>query len=379
MFRFFFLLLLMLVIPDLFIWWNFTREQVGVWRTLLVILPTLITAACMVLLVCHVRAALLMQWAFILLICITVPKLVFMLSWLIGRGLTWGHDGALPTVRLVSIALAVAMAGLQIYGTAYGWKRLQINRATLKIDGLPQAFRGYRVVQISDIHLGTYAGDTSLIKAMVDSINREKPDLIVFTGDMVNMASAEAMPFISTLRQLHARDGVLSVLGNHDYCMYQPGLTPAELKAEVERVVRIERAMHWQVLLNAHQAITRGDDTLYIAGVENIGKRPFPSVGDLAKATEGIPTNGCTILLSHDPWHWRNGVVGKTHIPLTLSGHTHGLQMQIGHYSPAAWFMHEWGGLYKEGKQQLYVSTGIGGGVPYRLGAWPKIEVFTLE
>lgn len=320
-----------------------------------------------------------MQWAFILIICITIPKLVFVLTDLIGRGVTFHWPMAQPYVHKVSIVLAVLMAAVQVYGTAYGWRSLRVIHQAIKVARLPQSFEGYRIVQLSDIHLGTYAGDTSIMQAMVDSVNRLQPDLIVFTGDMVNTASAEAMPFIKVLKGLKAKDGVLSVLGNHDYCMYQPGLTPRQQEEEVQRIVRMQRLMDWNVLLNQHYSISRGEDTLYVAGVENVGKPPFPERGKLNVAMQGIPASACTILLSHDPWHWRHGVIGQPNIALTLSGHTHALQMQVGHFSPAAWFMPEWGGLYHEGQQQLFVSTGIGGGVPYRLGAWPTIELIELR
>ena len=365
LFRFFILLLLLLILPDLFIWWNFTRIQTGFWRTLLLFLPTLMALCCMLLLICQVRAATLMQLAFILLICVAVPKLVFVLADIIGRGICWHHPNALGTVHKVATALAVGMAAMQVYGTAWGWRKLQVESTTLHVAGLPAAFKGYRMVQISDIHLGTYSGDTSLMQSMVDSINQLKPDLIVFTGDMVNTASSETLPYIKILNKLHATDGIMSVLGNHDYCMYHPGLTPQEMEAEVQRIIRSQRLMGWQVLLNENRHLVRGDDTLYVAGVENVGKPPFPTRGHLDKAMKGIPPQACTLLLSHDPWHWRHGVL-KQHpnIALTLSGHTHALQMQIGSFSPAAWFMPEWGGLYTEGRQQLFVSTGIGGGVP---------------
>ena len=161
---------------------------------------------------------------------------------------------------------------------------------------------------------------------------------------------------------------------------YQPGLSPTGQRAELQTLLRAQQLMGWQVLNNAHQAIVRQGDTLYVAGVENVGKPPFPTRGNLSKALRGIPPQACTLLLSHDPWHWRHGVVGNRPQPvLTLSGHTHALQMQIGSFSPARWLMPEWGGLYSEGTQQLYVSTGIGGSVPYRLGAWPQIELFTLH
>ena len=379
MFRFFVLLLLLLILPDLFIWWNFTKVQSGFWRTLLVVFPTILALLCMIGLMLQVRSVPLMQWAFILLICVAVPKLVFVIADLVGRGLVWHHPSALPIVHRVAIALAVLMAAVQVYGTGWGWRRLQTNHVSVRLKHLPPAFDGYRVVQISDLHLGTYADNGEVVRALVDSINKQKPDLIVFTGDIVNTASAELLPYVDILSRLKARDGVVSVLGNHDYCQYQPGLSPKQQTAETERIARMQAEMGWRLLRNAHYDIVRADDTLHIAGVENVGKPPFPERGNLAKAVEGISSQSCIILLSHDPWHWRHGVIGHSNIDLTLSGHTHALQMQVGSFSPAAWFMPEWGGLYREGTQQLFVSTGIGGNVPYRLGAWSKIEVITLR
>ena len=380
MFRFSLFLILLIVLPDLFIWWHFTRLHPGVWRTLLLLAPTLLSLACLGLLLCHVRVPQLMQAAFVLLICISIPKLVFVLTALTGKALGIALPAAeAPTVR-IGIWLAVLTAAVQIYGSAWGWQRLQVKRQQLYLQGLPPAFDGYRVVQLSDLHLGTYGGDTAFMTRLVDSVNSLRPDLIVFTGDMVNTSAAEAVPYVQVLRRLRATDGVLSVLGNHDYMTYQPGLSPAGQRAELQTLLRAQQLMGWQVLNNAHQAIVRQGDTLYVAGVENVGKPPFPTRGNLDKALRGIPPQACTLLLSHDPWHWRNGVVDNKMQPvLTLSGHTHALQMQIGSFSPARWLMPEWGGLYREGEQQLYVSTGIGGSVPYRLGAWPQIELFTLH
>ena len=350
------------------------------WRTLLLLAPTLLSLACLGLLLCHVRVPQLMQVAFVLLICISIPKLVFVLTALTGKALGLALPAAeTPTVR-IGMWLAVLTAAIQIYGSVWGWQRLQVKRQHLYLQGLPTAFDGYRVVQLSDLHLGTYAGDTAFMARLVDSVNSLRPDLIVFTGDMVNTSATETVPYVQVLRRLQATDGVLSVLGNQDYMTDQPGLSPTGQRAELQTLLRAQQLMGWQVLNNAHQAIVRQGDTLYVAGVENVGKPPFPTRGNLSKALRGIPPQACTLLLSHDPWHWRHGVVGNRPQPvLTLSGHTHALQMQIGSFSPARWLMPEWGGLYSEGTQQLYVSTGIGGSVPYRLGAWPQIELFTLH
>lgn len=379
MFRFFFLLLFLLLIPDCYIYFSYVRSQIAAWRIVALFLPTALTLILMLLLVCQIRASMLFQLVFLLFICVSVPKLVFTIVDLLGRGIAWKIPSLLPYLHKGAIILAVCMAALQVVGSTYGWRLLRTERTFIRLPKMASAFNGYKIIQISDIHLGSYSGDTSLMEQMVDSINHQHPDLIVFTGDMVNTASNEVTPFIRTLSRLRAKDGVLSILGNHDYCLYHPGLTPKQQKEEVNRIIRAQRAMGWNVLLNAHHTIYRGEDSLVVAGVENIGKPPFPTYGHLDKALQGVKSDACIVLLSHDPWHWRNQVVGKTPISLTLSGHTHALQMQVGHFSPAAWFMPEWGGLYQKGEQKLYVSTGIGGNVPYRLGAWPKIEVLTLH
>jgi len=378
-FRFFFLLLLLLIVPDLFVWWNFTRPQAGWWRTALLVAPTVATLLCMVLLFCQVRAVTLMEIAFILLVCVAVPKLAFVLFALIGKGAGLLSANAEGMVVRAGMVVSVLLAATQIYGTTFGWRKLTTVRTQISVDGLPAAFDGYRIVQISDLHLGTYAGDDSILRRMVDSVNAQMPDLIVFTGDIVNVSSDEIAPYADALKKMRAKDGVVAILGNHDYCIYYPGLSPQEQAAHVRRVVEAEKEMGWNVLLNENRKIARGADTLCIAGVENTGKPPFPSRGNLEKALEGASPSSCTILLSHDPWHWRHGVVGKAPVALTLSGHTHALQLQIGNFSPAQWFMPEWGGLYSDGAQQLFVSTGIGGTIPYRLGVWPRIEVLLLR
>lgn len=379
MIRFFLLLLLLLIVPDLFIWWNYTRQQDGALRTVLVFLPSVVTALLMITLLCHHRASWLLQAIFILIICIAVPKFTFFLVAGIGKLFSLNTVGVPLLATRLGVTFAVLTAGVQIFGSVKGWKHLFTDRHELYIRNLPKAFEGYRIVQLTDLHLGTYADDTTFIATLVDSVNSLRPDAIVFTGDLINIKSDEVLPYIRTLSRLQAKDGVYSVLGNHDYNTYHPGISPAEQANEVKRLLRMEKEMGWKVLNNEHAVIQRLNDRLYIAGVENIGKPPFPEKGNLARALHAIPDEATTVLLSHDPWHWRNGVVRKTDVQLTLSGHTHALQMQVGRFSPAAWFISEWGGLYREGDQQLYVSTGIGGSVPYRLGAWPKIELFELK
>ena len=378
MIKFFLYLILLLVLPDFLIWLNYTRVSQGIWRTALLLFPSILTLGCMVLQLCQVRVVWLMQFTFLLFICIAVPKVVFIVVALLGKLLA-NHQPEVQQIFVrVGLGLAFLMFVIQTYGAVFGWRKLQVERPALQVSGVPPSFKGYRIVQISDLHLGTYGTDTRFVKRLVDSVNACRPDLIVFSGDLINTSPDEIRPFIRTLHGLKATDGVYSILGNHDYCVYGNQDSPATRAAQVKRVVKSQKLMNWRLLLNEHVAITRGADTLYLAGVENIGKPPFPKVGSLSRALQGIPQGAFTVLLSHDPWHWRHGVVGESPVSLTLSGHTHALQMQVGSFSPAKWLTPEWGGVYQHGRQLLYVSTGVGGSIPYRLGAWPQVDLIEL-
>ena len=203
--------------------------------------------------------------------------------------------------------------------------------------------------------------------------------MIVFTGDLVNSSSEEIGQFTSVLSRMEARDGILSVLGNHDYCLYKQYTGSDSPERELAEVIRIEEAVGWRLLRNESIRIMRGNDSIVIVGVDNAGSRMFPDKSDLPKALRGLSEEEFKILLSHDPSHWRREVLPTTGIDLTLSGHTHAMQFKIGNWSPSKWTYPEWGGLYKEGKQQLYVSTGIGENIAFRFGAYPQIVVLTLD
>lgn len=376
----FYLFSVLLLLSDTFLWRNFCSQTSSVLlRSVFLFLPTLLTLICVGMMTFHLRINWLMQFTFVMFVCIALPKMVFALTYGIGKYLTGTRPELLPYVTAVAALFALATFSVQAYGVGWGWRKIVMTRQVLTLPQLPPAFKGYKIVQISDLHLGTYAGDTRFVSRLVDSVNSCRPDLIVFTGDLVNSSSDEIMPYLRVLNRLKAQDGVYSVLGNHDYCYFQSVHDVKEQLKQTRRVIRMQQMMGWKVLLNEHHVIRREASCLYLLGVENIGKPPFPSRGNLAKALKDIPADSCKILLSHDPWHWRNSVAGKAPVQLTLSGHTHALQMQIGSFSPAQWFMPEWGGLYTAGQQQLFVSTGIGGSIPYRLGAWPKIEQIVLQ
>lgn len=308
-----------------------------------------------------------------LTLVIMFPKLLFTLlavtmGWKVGLG-----------------AAAVLLTAL-LYGFIFGWRRIVVRTATCRSTLLPDDFDGYRIVHLSDLHIGTFLRNPAFIDSLADAVNGQHPDMVVFTGDLVNVSAIELLPFRKTLSAISAPDGVYSVMGNHDYCMYAQDCTHrvhgrSITVAERDRMLLqyMEDKMGWRMLMNENVVIKRGKSSIAVVGVENIGKPPFKSFGNLAKALTGLPEGMFKILLSHDPTHWRCGVLNKTDIALTLSGHTHAGQVRLGRFSPAKWAYNEWGGSYVEGNSMLHVSPGIGGTVPFRFGAWPEINVVVLK
>lgn len=309
----------------------------------------------------------LMRLIFGSILLIGLPGLTFLLMWPV---VGWGYALIVPT--------AVWLAAL--YGFFFGWRHIVVRTATCRSPLLPRAFDGYRVLQLSDIHIGTFLRNRSFVDKLVRMVNEQRPDLIAFTGDLVNVSAEELIPFQHTLRQLHAPDGVYSIMGNHDYCEYGEDKSRRNIRRNQHVLCYMEEKMGWRLLLNEHVLIHRpGSEPIALIGVENISRPPFPDYGDLPKATEGLPAGMFKILLSHDPSHWRRAVLHHTDIALTLSGHTHAGQLRIGRFSPARWAYNEWGGKYTEQGSMLHVSLGVGGTVPFRLGAWPEINVITLR
>lgn len=297
---------------------------------------------------------------------IGVPGLVFLVLWPLA-GWRW------------ALVLPAAWLLLMAYGFFFGWRHLVVRSATCTSPLLPQAFDGYRVVQLSDIHIGTFLRNRSFVDKMVRAVNAQRPDLVVFTGDLVNVSAQEIIPFQHALKQIHARDGVFSVMGNHDYCEYVEDKSESNIRKNQTVLRYLEQKIGWRLLMNEHVTLQRDGASIDLVGVENISRPPFPDYGDLEKALEGTVAGTFKILLSHDPSHWRRAVLRNTDIALTLSGHTHAGQFSLGRFSPAKWAYSEWGGKYTEDGAMLYVSTGIGGTVPFRFGAWPGIDIIQLK
>jgi uncharacterized protein len=297
------------------------------------------------------------------------------------------NEFSLESRRKFLTQSALALASLPfasfIYGITWGKYNFKVRKHTLHFPNLPQAFEGYKIVHISDIHAGSFDSMED-VKRGIDLINEQQPDLIAFTGDLVNNVAEEIDPYIALFKNLTAKDGVVSCLGNHDYGDYIPWPSEEDKRLNFERLQQKHIDMNFRLLMNTHQTINRDGEHLVIAGVENWGLPPFPQLGDLDKALHQS-NNSFTILLSHDPTHWdEKAVPHQRHIDLTLSGHTHGMQFGIEipgiKWSPVKYKYDKWAGIYESGKQYLHVNRGFGFlGFPGRVGIWPEITVIELR
>lgn len=303
----------------------------------------------------------------VVFLCINVPKALFSLL--------------MPLVKKTAIGLGIALLAMAylIFGATEGKRYFQVKETTIESKDVPQGFDGYRIVQLSDMHVGSWNGNTQAMEKAVSIINDLQPDLIVFTGDLVNNLASELNNFIPVFSKLKAKDGVYSVLGNHDYSTYIHWENPEDQKEELVRLKQKQAEMGWTMLNNRHIKLYNQNDSIALIGVENSGRPPFPDYAKLSEAMQG--TEGMfQIFLSHDPTHWRREVLPQTDIELMLAGHTHAMQTKIFGFTPAQFIYAENDGLYQEGEQMLYVNIGLGHLLyPMRLGAWPEITLLTLR
>jgi predicted MPP superfamily phosphohydrolase len=267
------------------------------------------------------------------------------------------------------------------FGNKYKYKT---NHVRLRFDNLPEAFRGMKVLQISDVHSGSFT-DKQAVSRGIDHILSEKADLILFTGDLVNDQAKEMDDYKDLFSKLKAPMGVYSTLGNHDYGDYKQWDSPEAKRANLESLKRVHADMGWRLLMNEHVALERGGQQIGLLGIENwSAKGNFPKYGRMAEAHAGSNKYPFKILMSHDPSHWEAEVIPKYgDVDLMLAGHTHGMQFGVElpgiRWSPIQYVYKQWAGLYEQGKQKLYVNRGFGFlGYPGRVGIMPEITVFEL-
>ena len=310
----------------------------------------------------------------LLIIFIGIPALLALLCrWLMPRRY-WKIGAAVCTLLLW---------GTIAYGVFVGFEQLEVRQVEFVSSDLPKAFDGYRIVQFSDAHVGTFKGSrTWLLQRAVDLMNAQKADAIVFTGDMQNLRPEEITAHIPVLRQLHAPDGVYGILGNHDYAIYVDIDDAAKQQNNLE-TQRLFRETGWTLLMNEHRVIRRDSDSIVIAGMENWSKKlRMPRRGDVRKTLSTpapLTSNPFVVMLSHDPSSWREKILPECSAQLTLSGHTHGGQFSLFGWSPVAFTYDEWEGTTYEGSRALHVSTGLGGLIPFRLNMPGEIVVITLK
>lgn len=330
------------------------------------------------------------MWMLLCYITVYIPKYFFVITDIVGSIPVLWHSRPLRWPGCVGLTLGIMLSAGIWWGTLVNRFRIDVNEVTVPIVSLPAAFDNYRIVQLSDLHIGTYGNDSTFVNSIVDTVNALHPDLIVFTGDLVNRRTDELLPFVNVLGRLHAPDGVMSVLGNHDYGDYYNWRTLSDKIENKSQMVRLQHRMGWRLLLNQTDFIRRGADSLAVIGVENIGDPPFAVYGDLNEAYPAVADSVCKILLSHNPAHWDNDIQNNdaVNIALTLSGHTHAMQIELAGVSPASLRYRHWGGLYDNKEyidvdgaiKYLYVNIGLGTvGIPMRFGATPEITVITLK
>ncbi|HEY6902491.1 MAG TPA: metallophosphoesterase [Puia sp.] len=283
--------------------------------------------------------------------------------------------------------LGFGLGGSLFSSLVYGFTNkynYQVRRIQLSFANLPTAFKGLKIVQLSDIHSGSF-NNIAAVEKGIDKVLAEKPDLILFTGDLVNNIATEMKDYKAVFARLQAPMGIYSTLGNHDYGDYFWWETPELKKANLDHLKQIQADMGWRLLMNEHVALERGGEQVALIGIENWSARSqFPKYGKLREAYQGVEKYPFKILMSHDPSHWDAEIrPSYSDIDLTLAGHTHGMQWGVElpwlKWSPIKFIYKQWAGLYEEGKQKLYVNRGFGFiGYPGRFGILPEITVIEL-
>jgi predicted MPP superfamily phosphohydrolase len=315
-----------------------------------------------------------------------IPKLIFVIaiSLLYVSNYIFSATESLIIVPLIGLLSGALPFFIILYGIFKAIYRFKVHHHSIAFKNLPESFNGLKMVQISDIHLGSFNYRYPILERAFEKINNLEPDYIFFTGDLVNNYAWELRGWEKTFQKLKARKGKYSILGNHDYGDYSEWSSSEEKQENLEAIKQFYKDIDFKLLLNEAEVITNNSDNISIIGIENWGKPPFKQYGDLQKAIETVKNSPFKILLSHDPSHWSEEVLINTNIDLTLSGHTHGMQAGLQfknlQWSPIKYKYKHWAGLYKKGHQYLYVNRGLGWlGFPGRLGMRPEITLVELK
>lgn len=378
-------ILLAIVLPDIYIDMHYWRHYKGYtwWRRLLWWLPSVLMVAYSIAIAStrnFVPDEMMFINVYMMLVGLVVmPKMLFALCSGIGYLVCKYTHRRRNYGNFIWLPFAAGAIYIIMYGFIVGFGKLEVKHLDLYFDDLPEAFDGYRIVHFSDAHVGSFQYDKkSILQRDIDSINAQKADMVVFTGDIQNMQPDELLPVMPLLSKVKAKDGVYSVLGNHDYSIYIDATEDVK-KANIKATVDREQQMGWTVLRNDNRVIRRDADSLVIAGEENGGRKPSPKLADLEKGLHGVGKGAFIVMLQHDPNVWQEKIVPDGRVQLTLSGHTHAGQVSVFGLRFTQLTAHNDYGLYNQDRQQLYVTSGLGGVVAMRFGATAEIAVITLH
>jgi len=384
------ILILIIAIPDIFFYRKLKDKNAKPFYIILHLIPPVFYTALFVYMkygmphLHNYRIVIVIMWAVFIFLLIYIPKIIHIVFYFLEKLYEKKYKRKTPHFNIVRITLTVVLLIVMLMSAYVTPRRFEVTHAEVKIKNLPVAFDGYRIVQISDIHLGSWNNKYTRFQPVIDMINQQNADIVVFTGDMVNNFAQETEGWDSLLLQIKAKEGKYAILGNHDYGDYTQWKSKERQNDNRIQIRQNIRQMGFRLLLNEHEILRRGNGSIYILGVENWGKLHNARYGDIHKALRGTNPDALKLLLSHDPTHWDEQIINKKDIVLTLSGHTHAAQMGIRLfgtlYSPASLIFKHWAGLYQYHDQYLYVNRGLGFiGIPMMIGTRPEITVITLK
>lgn len=337
------------------------------------------------------------MWLLFSILSLYIPKFIYCICSLVGRLFGIKKRRKINYGSLTGVALGGIVFIVMWWGVMFTRHDIVVNQVEIASSKLPESFDGFKVLQFSDAHVGTWGTDTTFVSRLVDSINSRNADLIVFTGDIVNRKSSELDSFTSVFKRLKAPYGVIAIHGNHDYGGYVKWKDPSDANRDVAQLDSMMRSIGWRVLNNRTDFVKAGQDSIVVIGVENWGEPPFNQLGDLGKSypenkdnLKGLNDYMFKILLTHNPEHWSQVATKISNIDLSLAGHTHAMQIMLKagdwKWSPSQYRYDHWAGLYKDkakdgNPMNLYVNIGCGEvGFPARIGAAkPELTLFVLK
>jgi len=319
------------------------------------------------------------------MICaVVVPRIILIIFHFSGKLARSKSGGHIRWLTNTGMTIMVVIFSIIAISTLYGRFNFKTEAVTIKIKGLNKDLDGLKIVQISDLHLAGFYHHRKVLQNVMEKLNTYNPDLILNTGDFISYGWREFDSNDTILSKAKSKYGNFAILGNHDFGTYDPFFTEADRDNNVLILKKLIESSGYKVLYNEYTKLRIGNAIIALIGVTTKGRHPNMIHGDIGKATSGLDSVDLKILMTHDPNHWEEAITGKTNIDLTLSGHTHGMQMGIltkkFKWSPSKYFYPHWNGLYMEGKQYQYVNRGLGVlAIPFRIWMPPEITIITLK